>query len=166
MEAKISDKTDPVSLVRDATRVLARLSRVIERGCQDVGLSLPQYRLLIYVSLQTQRAGQLANMAAVSRPALTDLVDGLERQELLKRVPVLGDRRGIGLELTEAGAAKIDETEQAIGVRLEIYGIPQKTFAALADLAEALDRELAKKVKDASLPKGPKITKANGTAKK
>lgn len=103
--------------VKAGIRLLARLARVAEQTCQSAGVSLPQYRLLVSVSGRPQRASELATSVGVSRPTLTSLVDGLEQAGLLKRVPVPDDRRGIRLELTEAGREATARTEKALAIR-------------------------------------------------
>jgi len=107
-------------------------------------MTLPQYRLLSFVAREPQRAGELASMTSVSRPALTDLVDGLERHGLLRRVPVEGDRRGVHLALTPAGRKTLKETEKQlmdkIGTLLEEAGRPD-LIDGLAGLGEALDAQ-------------------------
>ena len=81
-------------------RLLARLARVAERACQESGISLPQYRLLVSISNRPQRASELAVQVGVSRPTLTSLVDGLAQGNLLRRVPVEGDRLPAGLPVS------------------------------------------------------------------
>jgi DNA-binding MarR family transcriptional regulator len=119
----------------DAVRTLARLTRLIERACGDTGLTLPQYRLLLLASRAPHRAGELASRAAVTRPALTELVDGLERQGYLRRGSVEGDKRGVRLELTEAGATVLAETDRSLVDRLGGH-----LKAGGAELLEALHR--------------------------
>lgn len=127
-----------------AVRVLARLTRVIERACQDSQLSLPQYRLLLYISRTSQRAGELASKAAVSRPTLTSLVDGLERQGLVERSRVSGDRRGINLVLTDDGKKAIDETERMLAERVAALtdDADADVVGALVALGAVMDRNL------------------------
>ena len=67
-------------------RLLARLARVAELACQQTGISLPQYRLLVSITGRPQRASELAAHVGVSRPALTSLVDGLEAAGCLRRM--------------------------------------------------------------------------------
>lgn len=95
-------------------RLLARLARVAERACRESGISLPQYRLLVSISGESQRAGELAALVGVSRPTLTSLMDGLEQQSLLRRVPVPSDRRGVWLEPTDAGREAITRAEAVL----------------------------------------------------
>jgi DNA-binding MarR family transcriptional regulator len=128
----------------EAVRMLARLTRMVEQACQEGGLSLPQYRLLLYIGRTPQRAGDVASKTAVSRPALTGLVDGLEKKGLLRRASVEGDRRGISLELTSEGNEALERAEEYLIKRMdEIQERIGDTglVTALADLRAALDRE-------------------------
>jgi len=129
---------------RAGIRLLARLARVAEQACQSTGISLPQYRLLVSISGQSQRASELATAVGVSRPTLTSLVDGLERGGLLRRVPVPRDRRGIQLVPTEAGRAAVGSAEAALAQRmLELVDRDMATVVgqALSMLDAALARE-------------------------
>ena len=125
-------------------RLLARLARVCERACLETGISLPQYRLLVSLSGQPQRASELAASVGVSRPALTSLVDGLEQGGLLRRVPVPSDRRGIQLEPTAAGLEAIVSAEHVLTERLLLL-IDRKAVSTVGDVVSvvgaALDRE-------------------------
>lgn len=125
-------------------RTLARLARVAEQACQSTGISLPQYRLLVAVSGSSQRASALAERVGVSRPTLTSLVDGLERNQLLVRKRVATDRRGIRLEPTEAGLEAVTRAEFALTNRLR--GLINPEHASVANeiavaVSENLDRE-------------------------
>ncbi len=133
--------------VVEAGRVLARLSRFIEKTCADGDLSLPQYRLLLLVSRLPQRAGELASRATVSRPAITDLVDSLARNGFLQRVPVNGDRRGIALQLTDAGAEAIRGVEDSLAGKLKPLLVDDDLVQGLIDLGATLDKGLESHLK-------------------
>jgi len=125
-------------------RILARLARVAEQACQATGISLPQYRLLVSVSGQPQRASALAARVGVSRPTLTSLVDGLETAGLLRRQPVASDRRGIQLVPTQEGLDAVSRAEDSLTRRMLKLVAPD-TAMLVADvvkvLGAALDRE-------------------------
>lgn len=137
----------PVELPTAGIRLLARLARVAEQTCQKTGISLPQYRLLASAAQGPQRASQLAAAVGVSRPTLTSLVDGLEDAGLVKRVPVATDRRGIRLELTEAGREATARADRALTERLrglingEFNAYATVTEMLVTSIVEALDRE-------------------------
>lgn len=128
-------------------RLLARLARVAERACQETGISLPQYRLLVSVSGRPQRASELAARVGVSRPTLTSLVDGLEQAGMLRRVPVPTDRRGIVLEPTDGGRKALARAEHALAERLARLVDPEAASVVrpvVNALGAALDREGAR----------------------
>jgi DNA-binding MarR family transcriptional regulator len=127
-------------------RSLARLGRIVEQTGQHAGVSLAQYRLLLFVAREPQRAGELATRAAVSRPTLTNLVNTLERDGFIRRERLAADRRGIRLEVTEAGAAALAEAEHILigrlGELLDDVDDVERILCAFADLDAALDREV------------------------
>lgn len=137
----------PLELPTAGIRLLARLARVAEQTCQKTGISLPQYRLLVSAAQGPQRASQLAAAVGVSRPTLTSLVDGLEDAGLVKRVPVATDRRGIRLELTDAGREATARADRALSERLgglvngEISAYASLTETLVSEIVSALDRE-------------------------
>lgn len=129
-------------------RSLARLGRIVEQTGQHAGVSLAQYRLLLFVAREPQRAGELATRAAVSKPTLTNLVNTLEREGFIRRVRLDDDRRGIRLEVTDAGSAALAEAERIltarIGQLLDDVDDIECILSAFADLDAALDREVAR----------------------
>ena len=125
-------------------RLLARLARVAELACQQTGISLPQYRLLVSITGRPQRASELASHVGVSRPTLTSLVDGLEQSGCLLRVPVASDGRGIQLVVTETGRAALARADAALSRRLRELAGPDAARAVgqvVAAVGAALDRE-------------------------
>lgn len=129
-------------------RSLARLGRIVEQTGQHAGVSLAQYRLLLFVAREPQRAGELATRAAVSKPTLTNLVNTLEREGLITKERLADDRRGIRLEVTEAGSAALAAAEHIligrIGQLLDDVEDVERILSAFADLDAALDREVAR----------------------
>jgi len=99
-------------------RALARLSRLLEQASSSAGLSLAQYRVLVFVAERPQRASALAAKVDVQRATLSAIVGGLERAGLLRRVPVAHDGRGVQLRLTPAGRRLLDRAEQALTAQL------------------------------------------------
>ena len=91
--------------------------RILERALDD--MTLPQFRVLTLIASSPERANRLAEKAAVSRPSLTGLLDGLEAREWVQRVDVEGDRRGVSLRVTTKGAAALKHAERAMTAELE-----------------------------------------------
>jgi DNA-binding MarR family transcriptional regulator len=92
-------------------------ARVLERSLDD--MTLPQFRVLTLIGSSPERASRLAERAAVSRPSLTGLLDGLEARGWVQRVQVEGDRRGVSLELTRTGATALRHAERAMAAELD-----------------------------------------------
>jgi DNA-binding MarR family transcriptional regulator len=117
---------------------------VAELACQQTGISLSQYRLLISITGRPQRASELASHVGVSRPALTSLVDGLEQAGFVRRMPVMSDGRGIQLVVTDAGRAALERADAALSRRLGELAGPDAARVAgelVAAIDAALDRE-------------------------
>lgn len=92
-----------------AARALAFAGRALERAVGD--MTLAQFRVLSLIASSPERAGELARRAAVSKPSLTGLIDGLTARGWVKRSSVAGDRRGVDLVVTETGRAALDSAE-------------------------------------------------------
>jgi long-chain acyl-CoA synthetase len=105
---------DPIA----AARAAARFSKAMEVVLSDVGLSLPQYRLLAFLSGGPERATALAGRLDVSPPSLTALVDGAVARKLVERVASQEDRRSVRHVITPDGAEALARADEAIAERL------------------------------------------------
>ena len=115
--------------------------RVLERSLTD--MTLPQFRVLSVIASSPERANLIAEKAAMSRPSLTGLLDGLEARGWVQRVDVVGDRRGVSLEVTLAGAAALRTAEKAMTTELELVlrSSPEDRAAVVQGL-DALGRAI------------------------
>jgi long-chain acyl-CoA synthetase len=102
-----------------ATRAAARLSKVVENALDEVGLSLPQYRLMVLLSDGSAVATALARRLTVSRPSITALADGLVDRGFVERLPDPDDRRRVSHTLTPAGHDALAAGDDAIRARLD-----------------------------------------------
>ena len=133
-------------LPADSVRTLAIVSRILERSLTD--MTLPQFRVLGLVSRAPERANQLARQAAISRPSLTGVLDGLESRGWVRRREVDGDRRGVELEVTAAGRKALEAAHDAVQARLAelLEHIPaarrDAALDGLAALGEAIEIDL------------------------
>jgi DNA-binding MarR family transcriptional regulator len=109
----------PEAELAAAVRAIAFSARRLERALGGTDMTLPQYRVLALVASSSARAGRIAEQAAVSRPSLTGLLDGLEARGWIRRVAVAGDRRGVLPEVTPAGARAFCKAEEAMVAALE-----------------------------------------------
>lgn len=92
------------------------------------GWTLPGFRLMfkLWILGPTQPV-RLAELSAMSRSAVTNVVHTLEREGLVERRPVAGDRRSQVVALTVKG-------EQAVREAYELQDTRERQwFAALSD---------------------------------
>ena len=100
-------------------RVLIHLSRVLEKECESTGLTPSQYRILSMIDAAPQRAGRLAERAAVTPPAVSAALDALEDRGLVARERDPQDRRAVALRLTGEGAAALQASERSMARMLD-----------------------------------------------
>src|SRR6478735_1035799 len=138
-----------LGLPADSVRTLAIVSRILERSLTD--MTLPQFRVLGLIARAPERANQLARQAAISRPSLTGVLDGLESRGWVRRRDVDGDRRGVELEVTAAGRKALEAAHDAVQARLAelLEHVPaarrDAALDGLAALGEAIELDLAQR---------------------
>ncbi len=147
-----SERSTTASAPVAAARAAARFSKSMEVALTEVGLSLPQYRLLAFLSGGPERATALAGWLDVSPPSLTALVDGAVARKLVERVASEEDRRCVRHVITSEGAEALELADGAVGRRLEAVtshlspAQARKAHEGLELLGRALD--LAREARD------------------
>jgi DNA-binding MarR family transcriptional regulator len=95
---------DPVAVANRLRPVLFKLNRALRRELHSLGVTGGQVSLLVQISKQRGIGiRELATREGMSAPGMSKYVARLERDALVERGTVGGDRRRIGLSLTEAG---------------------------------------------------------------
>lgn len=89
-------------------RVIARLARIFEARLGEESMTLPQFRVLAFLSEGEGAASALADWLSVSRPSVTALVDGLVDKGWVVRETCSTDRRRVLHHLTDAGRARVE----------------------------------------------------------
>ncbi len=85
------------------------LASAIDRDCAALlaphGLSEGRFVILFLLDAASEglAPNALAEQAGVTRATVTGLLDGLEREALIERQPVAGDRRALRIRLTSKG---------------------------------------------------------------
>ena len=132
----------------EAVRAIVFTNRLFEYECRDLGISLAQYRLLLYLRHGPKRAGELAAQAAITRPSLSVLLVTLEKAGFIRRSQVEGDGRGVSLTLSRKGLSVIAKVEQRFGQVLEgaAEGLPSELFGMLSQLARRLTDQVEARV--------------------
>lgn len=89
-----------------------------------------------------QRVTDLARAEGVSQPAMTQLVNRLEHDGLVRRAADSADRRGVLVETTDRGREVIDarRTQRAEALETALSRVDAADRAAIAAALPALDR--------------------------
>lgn len=107
----------------------------------DVGLTKEEWKVLMALHQSVRSHGWLCRDLEVSTGAMTNRLDKLERQGLVRRAPDPGDRRGVLLELTSAGQARLEEyIDVAAGREREL--LDELTLAEKQELNRLLSKLL------------------------
>jgi len=117
---------DLSGLLLDSMPPILRAIRETMRNTKDSQLTVPQFRVLGYVSLQSCTNKQLADWQGVSLPAMSRMVDCLVRRELLIRTADTVDRRQVNLQLSKRGKEEFER------LRLHVQTALAERLAALS----------------------------------
>ncbi len=83
-----------------AVRAAARLAKVSGSALADADLTLPQYRVLVFLVARGRPATHVAALLGVTPSTVTSVVDGLVARGLVERSSDPVDRRRVVLSLT------------------------------------------------------------------
>jgi DNA-binding MarR family transcriptional regulator len=138
---------EPAEDLTTAIRTVIRLGRVAQQSCEEVGITLPQYRALSMATGTRRRAHEMAAYTAVSRPAIAAVTAGLEKAGLLDRTIAEHDKRGVYYVATDEGRRVVRDVEERMAERFTaVLGPSLPLVEALSDpaLESALDAEAAR----------------------
>jgi DNA-binding MarR family transcriptional regulator len=133
-----------------AVRAFVFMSRLFEYECRELGVSMAQYRMLLYLRHGPKRAGELAARASITRPSLSTLIAAMERMGLLRRSSVDVDKRGVHLELTRKGEAAIERVESRFGEIFEDAAKDcdrERLVESLNELTRVLNEQIEARVR-------------------
>lgn len=112
-------ETNELRATDQQARVVARLARVFETRLVDEAMSLPQFRVLAFLSEGEWAASALAEWLDVSRPSVTALVDGLVERGWVERRESPEDRRRVLHQITDAGRAALAGSSRCLAGALD-----------------------------------------------
>ena len=118
MPKSTKDDLELSALLLDAIPPLIRAIRAAMRNYRGARFTVPQFRVLGFVSLQPCTGKQIAEWQGVSVPAMSRMVGALVRRGLLRRTPDNADRRQIELRLSQRGQTEFARLRHAIEAAL------------------------------------------------
>lgn len=116
----MSDRAEFIATFRDVQIKFSRLYAII---LSKLGLTLPQYALLNQLAaVGTLPMTQASKRLHITKPAVTSLVDRLEKKKCLKRLPHPKDRRIYLLEIQPKGIQMVRQTRaQVLRILLKAF---------------------------------------------
>jgi DNA-binding MarR family transcriptional regulator len=142
----INDATIDATTVANQLRpVLLRLARELRKETEQLGVTSRQVTLLWLVRVNPGLSlRELAAEEGISAPALSGHVDRLEKLGLLGRVRDEGDRRRVGITLTEDGERLLKRVRARRTTWLadRLRGLDADELAALERAIEPLEKLL------------------------
>jgi DNA-binding MarR family transcriptional regulator len=100
--------------VLDVVPSVMRFIRMEMRSHRALGLSVPQFRTLVYVERTAGTSlGGVAAHLGLTPPSVSKLVDGLCTRGLVKRRESPGDRRRVTIQITAEGAQALTRARTA-----------------------------------------------------
>jgi DNA-binding MarR family transcriptional regulator len=96
------------SIVNRISDAYHRLDDQMRDSLSHVGLTKEEFKVLIALHSGPRAHGALCRELHVSTGAMTNRLDKLERATLVSRTRDPSDRRGVLLELTDPGRARLD----------------------------------------------------------
>ncbi|CAM5222599.1 hypothetical protein ARD30_09520 [Bosea thiooxidans] len=123
-----------------------KLRTLVDERARDMGLTLSRARLLMELARQDGPIqSDLAGLLDIEQPTLVRLLDGLERNGMIERRAVDGDRRARRVFLTETARAQAEDilgflTELRAGI---LQGIEQDELEAALDVLRRTSRNIA-----------------------
>jgi DNA-binding MarR family transcriptional regulator len=145
----ISATTDQgLALANELRPVLLRLARELRKETEQFGVTARQVTLLALVQHSpglTLRA--LADLEAISAPALSGQIDRLEEAGLLVRIRSEIDRRRVGLELTPEGTRllRFVRERRTVWLAERLSGLEPEELNAIEAAIEPLLRLLGER---------------------
>ncbi|MET4897302.1 MarR family transcriptional regulator [Sphingomonadaceae bacterium jetA1] len=121
-------------------RIYMRLHRLLDRRMAAEGASLARTKMLLFIANRAPaRAADLADFFNLAPRTVTQAIDTMERDGLVRRMPDPVDRRVKRLDITDSGRQVIKQTEP---LRLEL--VRQAVDVLTEEETQQLDHILTK----------------------
>ncbi|HEX9436456.1 MAG TPA: MarR family transcriptional regulator [Candidatus Limnocylindria bacterium] len=142
-----------IGTARALLAVMPFFGRLAATTAREHGVVSPERaKALVRLAAGPMRAGELAQQCMLTPPAMTEAVEGLVRDGLVRREDDPSDRRAVRVSLTAAGRREVDRYHAAIAEALGDAIATLEPLArerlrlALEDLRHALERAAQKEM--------------------
>ena len=118
--AKEMTEMDP--LAQSLVGLFFSLEQIYETSAEEIGVSRQQAQLLCVADYKNPALGEVADALHCDKTNVTGLVDRVERQGLIERVPDENDRRVTRIALTSKGRNAVSRFHYELNERLQGFG--------------------------------------------
>lgn len=146
-------QTKDLQTARALLAVMPLVGRLAAMKARERGTVSPERaKALSRLSAGPLRAGELAHLCLLTPPAMTELVEGLVREGLVRRDEDPSDRRAVRVSLTASGRREVDRYQTAFAEALgdaiaQLEPLARERLRlALEDLRRALDEASAREM--------------------
>ncbi len=126
--------------------VMPLFMRLIATKAREHGTVSPERaKVLVRLAAGDMRSGELAQQCLLTRPAMTELVEGLAREGLVRREEDRTDGRAVVVALTASGRREVERYHaalaEALGEAIAELDAParDRLLLAFGDLRRALE---------------------------
>jgi len=118
---KISGRSSNLAPRILSARAIVRMFHRFETAVRNSDLSFAQYRILGFLQNGPRRAGELALAAAVKKPTVSTVLNGLRRRGWISDLTDSADGRVVTVVLTASGRKRLREFDNQLAQTLESY---------------------------------------------
>lgn len=118
------------------------IQAAVDEALRPFGLTFARYEALVLLIFSRQGAlpmGKMGERLMIHPTSVTNIVDRLEGQELVRRLPHEHDRRSTVVEITEAGRNLVaDATEAVVACGFGLDGLSEDHLEEVTALVRRL----------------------------
>jgi DNA-binding MarR family transcriptional regulator len=124
--------------------ILSEYGSRIKENLSKFSLSMTDYKILYLVSSEPRNMKYLADTLSLAKGWVTDITDGLESKNLIKRIHSSDDRRVINIQITAGGLKTYGEIQDMIKSIIgdSISSLPQDDVDRLCNILEKMNLKL------------------------
>ncbi|AGO60839.1 transcription regulator (SlyA-related) [Ferroplasma acidiphilum] len=124
--------------------ILGEYAVRIKSHLSSLSLSMVDYKILHLVHSEPKNMKYLADTLSLAKGWVTDITDGLEERNLVKRVHSSQDRRVINIEITDEGLKIYNKVGKMIKTIIgdSISSLPEDDVEKLSTILEKISQNM------------------------
>ncbi|MGE0590462.1 MAG: MarR family winged helix-turn-helix transcriptional regulator [Cyclobacteriaceae bacterium] len=141
---------ETLDILIDIRKIVRSINLESKRVQRDFGISIPQLLCLGHINRAEGKVAthsELMKLLSLNSSTVTGIINRLERKNLLKRLPKIGDKRVTYIGITQDGSTIVEKSPDILHDQLakKIKSLPiatqQKVKDALSIIVQAMEIE-------------------------